>query len=411
MTPVPQERLHGLDAVRALALILGVVLHASMSFMPGAQSFWIIADNHPSATLAGAFYVIHALRMSTFFLIAGLFGHMSFHRLGLSGFVKDRLKRIAVPLLVGWPILLVAIFAVIVWAAYVSHGGALPKESPPGPAFTPSDFPLTHLWFLYVLLLFYVVAVALRSVAARLDGDGRVRAAGDRVVRFLVRQRLPVLLAVPVCLTLASQSKWLMWFGVPTPDHSLYPDLPALTAYGMAFGLGWLIDRQKELLAIWQRRCCLNLLLAVSSTVVSLAIVGVNPVLTPASPTASTYAYATFYSLAIWSWSFALIGLSLRFLSGFSASRRYVADASYWIYLVHLPIVMALQVMLSRLPWPWLLKLPVLLAIAFALMLATYQLLVRHSFIGAVLNGRRKQRGDIASTKTQTVATEAIQSN
>jgi glucan biosynthesis protein C len=56
---------------------------------------------------------------------------------------------------------------------------------------------------------------------------------------------------------------------------------------------------------------------------------------------------------------------------------------------VHLPLVMALQVAVSRLDWPWPAKFASILAIAFPLMFASYQLLVRYSFIGAVLNGHR----------------------
>ena len=38
-----------------------------------------------------------------------------------------------------------------------------------------------------------------------------------------------------------------------------------------------------------------------------------------------------------------------------------VADASYWIYLVHLPIVAAFQVLVGRLPWHWSIKFPLIL--------------------------------------------------
>ena len=37
------------------------------------------------------------------------------------------------------------------------------------------------------------------------------------------------------------------------------------------------------------------------------------------------------------------IGFAVRHLAGHSPARRYLADASYWIYIVHLPIVLALQ--------------------------------------------------------------------
>src|SRR5438128_471342 len=120
------ERLHELDAVRGFALLLGIVLHATMSFVPTSQRFWIIQDTHPSVSLAALFFFIHVSRMPTFFLIAGFFARLGFHRRGLRDFIKDRLQRIAVPLLVGWPILFAAVALVVVWAAGFPNGGPLP---------------------------------------------------------------------------------------------------------------------------------------------------------------------------------------------------------------------------------------------------------------------------------------------
>src|SRR6516165_6415523 len=114
--PTP-ERLHALDAVRGFALLLGIILHATGSFISTPTRFWIIQDTHPSITLGVLFFAIHVFRMTTFFLIAGFFAHMSFHRRGGFGFIKDRLQRIALPLLVGWPILFAAIVAIVFWAA------------------------------------------------------------------------------------------------------------------------------------------------------------------------------------------------------------------------------------------------------------------------------------------------------
>ena len=101
----------------------------------------------------------------------------------------------------------------------------------------------------------------------------------------------------------------------------------------------------------------------------------------------------------MWSWSFAIVGLALRYLAGYSAMRRYVADASYWLYLIHVPIVFALQIMLSQLPWPGLLKFALILGISFPLMFASYHYFVRSTFIGGVLNGRRYPRTLSASNE------------
>jgi glucan biosynthesis protein C len=52
------ERLHALDAVRAFALLAGIVLHATMSFMPGLTALGFPADSSQSTTLQTVFYVI-----------------------------------------------------------------------------------------------------------------------------------------------------------------------------------------------------------------------------------------------------------------------------------------------------------------------------------------------------------------
>jgi peptidoglycan/LPS O-acetylase OafA/YrhL len=396
--PAP-ERLHALDAVRGFALLLGIVLHATLSFVPAPTRFWIIQDNHPSMTLAVLFFAIHVFRMTTFFVIAGFFAHMSFHRRGARDFIKDRLQRIAVPLLVGWPILFAAMVPVVFWAASFPNGGPVPG-APGWPPVLP-NFPLAHLWFLYVLLELYAATLLLRTAIAWLDTSGRIRADVDRLVGLVMRSPLaPAILAIPIGIAFSLDPTWRGWVGVRTPDQSLLTNLQAVVGFGTAFGFGWLLHRQIDLMRILERRWLLNLVLATGLIAASFVLAGVpSP-----RPEAIRFAGATCYALAIWTMSFAVIGVALRFLAGFSATWRYLADASYWLYLIHIPIVMALQVAVSALDWPWPVKFATLLAIAFAVMFASYQLLVRDSFIGAVLNGRRIPRRQQTMAASQPAA-------
>jgi len=382
------ERLHALDAVRGFALLLGIVLHATLSFIPAPSRIWIIQDNHPSMTLGALFFAIHIFRMTTFFLIAGFFAHMSFHRRGARGFIKDRFKRIAVPLLVGWPILFAAMVPVVFWAASFPNGGPVPG-APTWPPVLPR-FPLTHLWFLYVLLEFYAAVLVLRGGVAWLDQSGRIRASVDGLIALVMRSPLaPAILAVPIGIALSLDPTWRGWFGVRTPDQSLITNLQAVVGFGTAFGFGWLLHRQFDLIRILERRWLLNLGLAIGLIAASFVLAGMPM---PIGYGATRLAGAICYALAIWTTTFAVIGLALRFLSGFSAVRRYIADASYWLYLIHLPIVMALQVAVSGLDWPWPAKFATILLVALAVMFPSYQALVRYTFIGAVLNGRRMPR-------------------
>jgi hypothetical protein len=211
----------------------------------------------------------------------------------------------------------------------------------------------------------------------------------DALVRRLFGPAAALLLAVPAALALAVTERWKMWFGIPTPDVGLVPNGAALVAYGVAFGAGWLLRRQPDLLRRIEGARWLNLGLAAAATGACSWIAGLTASMDPMEDGALKLAYAPAYAVAGWAWTLALLGLALRFLSGYSAPRRYLSEASYWIYLVHLPLVMGLQVFASVLGAPWWIEYPLLLAVAMALMLASYQWLVRHGRIGRWLGGKR----------------------
>ncbi len=400
------DRLHALDAVRGFALLLGVLFHAGLSFVPGMiPGLWAIVDSSPSTSLSVVLFTSHIFRMTLFFFIAGFFARLAFHRKGARGFWADRATRIAVPLMVGWIVLFPTIAAVWVWGMKKSFGDAA-AAAPPLPEPTAGAFPLTHLWFLYTLLLLYVVVLAVRATVVAVDRNGKLRALVDAVVRGLVKSGIAALvLPLPLIAALLAREDWVVWFGIPTPDQSLLPQLASTIGYGTAVAFGWLVHRHIDLLAIWRRQWPLHLPVALTATGTCLAMGGLTPTLVPAEPGLETIGFAFSYGIAIWSWCFAILGLALQFAAKANRTVRYLADASYWIYLVHLPIVVALQVLVGTLPWHWAIKLPLILAASLAVLVASYHFLVRPTFVGQVLNGRRHSRH--AATAPASVAASA----
>jgi ABC-type multidrug transport system ATPase subunit len=184
--------------------------------------------------------------------------------------------------------------------------------------------------------------------------------------------------------------------GIPTPDSSLIPQLPALAGFGTAFALGWFVHRQIDVLGEWRKRWAGNLAIAVALFVAYHTVPGIKPGTTAAwldgSAAWTTTAYAACYILSIWYWSFGLIGAALKLFANESSVRRYFADASYWMYLAHLPIVFFLAAALAKVPLHWAIKFPLILAITLGVLLATYHYLVRSTWIGEILNGRKYPR-------------------
>jgi hypothetical protein len=60
------------------------------------------------------------------------------------------------------------------------------------------------------------------------------------------------------------------------------------------------------------------------------------------------------------------------------------------MYLAHLPLVLAIQIALVRLPWPPSVKFFLVMAVTALLLLVSYRWLVRYTWIGTLLNGPRK---------------------
>lgn len=387
LSPEPTDRLHGLDALRGFALLLGVVLHAAMAYTP--MPMWVVADGQTSPFAAAMFFGIHLFRMTAFFLIAGLFAHMIIARRGVGGFLRNRLIRIAGPLAAFWAPTLAAIIAVLIWVAVIRNGGTMP-DGPPPPPLTVQTFPLTHLWFLWVLLILYAALLLLRAPFAGLDRNGGWGRVVDRLTVALIGPWTPVVLAPPLAAALYLTPNWIPFFGIPTPDHGLIPNPAALTAFGVAFGFGALIDRRRDLLNrvrnLWAPFTVMALGTGAAAFILSG---GVTPSMVPVTELQTKAGMAALYALAVYAGALAAMALALRFASGVSGLRRYLADASYWIYIVHLPLVMVGQVLMLGLDWPWFAKLAAVIAGVMAVSLITYELLIRHSFMGRWLNGRR----------------------
>lgn len=388
MTHLPSstDRVHGFDALRGLALIAGIALHLSMTWLPGADKFWI---THEDGSVAAAlmFWLFHTWRMLVFFVLAGYFGRMLFMRLGPASFLRDRARRIALPLFAGWPMVFAAIVVVIVWSAWLATDGNLPKEPPPGPKFTPDGFPLTHLWFLWVLLLGYAALLLGRGLLVLIDRRAWLPVTRDRSVAFMLQPGGVVLLALPTAWALATHPNWVPWFGIPTPDQSLYPNLAACLAYGSALVFGWALQADSTHLEMLKRRSVFHGVVGTAAAALALLVGGLEPLSAGARIGSHVGTYAALYAMAGWSFCLAALGLSLRAFSKASSWRRELADASYWMYLAHLPLVMAAHVVCREMNAPMFVEAPLAFALVIGALWLSWWYLVRGRTIGRWLNG------------------------
>ncbi len=389
-----QNRLHALDAIRGIALLLGLLLHGSISFWPGLDSFGFpISDNSKSMTLTYMFYVLHMFRMAAFFLIAGFFAHLSLARKDYSEFLQDRLRRIALPMVSAWVISLVLIIPIVLWAASKLFGTDYLTVLQNAQQASPAQPLLLHFWFLYYLLWFYGLAVLFSYLLTKLNPGSQFIKLITRLVYSLCKFRVIVIVTGSISAWLFyNRENWLFWVGIPTPTEAIWNEAPAFFIYAMAFLLGWLFDRQRECLNILKSDWPRYLVLAIVLTVMSMYRLTYPAFVFVDVSSTQKLTFALLYGFASWCWIFSFIGIGMQFFSRKSELRRYIADASYWIYITHLPVILFLQTLLMQVSWHWSVKFPLILIITTALLFWSYEKVIRYSFIGTVLNGPRQRK-------------------
>ena len=151
------SRLHYMDALRSILMVMGIILHASQVFNQGTH--WLIHSPHTTPYawfLAGA---IHTFRMPAFFIISGFFCFLTLQKYGHEYFLKKRLTRILIPLLSTGIIINSLQTLVLVKTGWI-------KNFALSTYLTEGQW-IAHLWFLNLLILYvlllYSVAYLLKK--------------------------------------------------------------------------------------------------------------------------------------------------------------------------------------------------------------------------------------------------------
>ena len=372
-------------------MLLGVVRHAAVSYVPTVFFEWPYRDAQADMLSWWMIIFIRVFHLPVFFAIAGFFAAYLVETRGTREFLRHRWSRIGVPFLVAWPVLAVAMFFIVPFAAQFS-------ATPPNAAYSLAeltsdralDHLFMHLWFLYHLLILCVVASALRPLAARIPAGVRARAL-DLFGRWVHRGGIAVLMLAAGLILYRMESWAIDYYAGP------FPAPRQLALYGLFFGFGWMLFRRREALEGFKRP---TWVLLAAGILCFLAYRHFFDIGCPPRPDrtcagggeAQHLPAVVFLALSMWFMAYGLIGLFLRYLNRPSPRWRYMADASYWIYIVHVPFVMLLPLPLASVPLPGILKLALVSVTAIGLILVTYRYFVRPTFIGKQLNGRRHPR-------------------
>ncbi len=311
---------------------MGIVVatHAAISFMVTPIG-WAIQDRSRSLGVDALVWTIRAFIMPLFFWLSGYFARTVYLRGGYRGFIRHRVRRIIAPLALALVPMSIAVEALWRWGA--AHA-ARPEVAAEIPKLEASRLPLTlgHLWYLYYLLIVSAAAIVVVEGSRRT----RVRAIDARAI-------IPVVTAVtvtPLVVAGVLQLDTPLGFGLD-PGVALY--------FAAFFAWGWMVHARPVQLEryvsfAWVSTGAAVLLLA---TIVPTLLATAHA----SGGRAPLYAILATGALTV-ALTIAFLGLCVRYARRRHRAIEAAADASYWTYVVHFPLVILLQIALASVPWP-----------------------------------------------------------
>ena len=386
------NRLHGLDTLRGIAAVLVVLLHSGIPYMTHPLSYlvWPARDAHPCIAVDGLTWCAECFLMPLFFVLGGFFSQGLLVSRGERSFLVGRTRRLLFTQLLGLAILPVCLG---IWSlGWIADGIYVPLDLMNGglPPEIESDlYGQSHFWFLQNLYIYCLVLCGGHWLKRRICGTGRIETDGRtapfcRVNHLMASVWKPIIPAIPTALILYYDPRIVLGF-----YQTFLPVLSKLFYYAIYFFVGTTLYRHRESLHQHARFGKLHLMVAgaLFAAILPLihehsgvALVGLRLAL-----------LAGLLSLFAWFATFGLIAVFLRGDHRTTAATRYLAEASFWIYLIHLPFVGLAQIAIAQFPIPAIGKFLFSGTIALSMSLLTYHVFVREKWIGQFLDGRRKK--------------------
>lgn len=398
-----RERLPALDNLRTFLALLGFPLHAVFflagSFFPlhavsdGNLAQYTQEMSGPTKLYFLSVCYIHVFRMGAFFLLAGFFARSIYHKYGRKKFILDRMYKIGLPFLVCqfWAVSLYSIF----FGVYhffpsifpeVVHG-FLAQLYAAGGGFWGRVNSLSFVWFLYFLTWFYTLTFIVLYLKRHSPLLLCFLRKTEGYFFALFSSRWCCITVGLFCGALLSQqADFDDVFGKIT----FLPPLGFISAYGVWYILGWWLWGHQDKFTQFFARCGLKLVLSI--VIYSLSLYWYFHFANKNNFSASIVGvllYQLSQSYAV----IALFGMAWRYVSKPSRLLRYISGASYWLYLVQIPVGLLLMPLMMFFNIDDMHNHFIIFSLeasvlCFVIALLSYHLFVRRTWLSSIFGGK-----------------------
>ena len=375
------SRYYGLDALRACLMLLGIFLHLSLPYagIP-FRGYYVTSE---TSALLRFVPIVHLFRMPAFFLLSGFFAGLLWETRSPRQFVLTRAKRVGLVWIVALGLLSLPMGVIGIYnhfARLSTNAAMLTWNAIATRSFDATWLPETqlHLWFLEYLMVFSLVAALTMSLRLTLP-----HAFDSWTGKMLVSRFRIFLLAIPSAAAL----HYMPFALIPYPA-SFVPWFGVSCVYGWFYTVGWLLYRKRDLLPAIARSIKSELAIMPLLIVISLLLSGKRLKIAPQT-TSHLLDAAIGYNVALIVWSAIFILIAVFWRIRPANWLPYMADASYWIYLMHYPVAVLMPALLRGWSVSPVLKVGLAFTLIITFELLVYDQFIRYTAIGTALNGVR----------------------
>ncbi|MDG1891960.1 MAG: acyltransferase family protein [Verrucomicrobiota bacterium] len=411
----PSERFHSLDFLRAAAMYLGVVLHVTVLFGSPDRILWnFYSEYYPDPLNYHITWGVHLFRMQFFYIIAGFFAEMVYLKKGSRYFSRNRLKRILVPFIFGCLIihpLTMGVFAV--HNAELADLSFLQRslhfflwEFFSGTDYNPGiDF--AHFWFMWFLMIFYFIHLLGRAVFLGWFQKLKLTRGWIGFVDVCIQKKYGVFILAGMTLMFHLTLRSSIF--LPSEAH-LDAALSDLSYYMVFYFFGVALFHCKDFFVKLTQHLSSYLLIIVlfmfwihaATDTIDLHRSPVVDINSWKPQSFQVFWEGVFYGgpgryltnyvrcLLCWCFCFALFGLGQKYFSRKNEMVRYFADASYWVYWVHLPITFYFSVLLQPVELNSFFKAYLAVVVSTIVIISIYMVCVRNTILADFFCGWRK---------------------
>lgn len=319
-----KSNINELDLLKIVIMFCVILFHSFVSYISASDvELWPLLDQNNSFLIDPFILLLVTFGMPLCIMLSGFLLYFLYNKKGPNQFIKNRVSKMVLPLIILFPIL-----------SYFLQ----PYFPAKAETFSVLGLPIYtyHLWFAYYLVM-VIITVYLLSLLQKIAILKKIGEWIEKVVIFGVKYRYSWMIFPIISILLPGELK----DGVIQISYSAIPNLPMFMSYLFVFYIGWVLNKHRDLLPNVRDNCYITLTIGTITHGFLIAILfgAIDTTIIMETLNVGFKEIVSFMLLIVmWSFSVGLFGFTFNRYGNKKESLEYLANSAFPIYIIHFPV-------------------------------------------------------------------------